>query len=85
MTEENKNQNKMTDELKELIIARLDVLPSDKKISIGSEGEFTKDELIERVKIGDSVGQTVVNLELEFLRALKDGSLLEDALAFSES
>jgi hypothetical protein len=84
MPEANKNQNKnASDELKELVIARLDVLPPNRKISIGSDGEFTKGELIERVKIGDEVGQTVIELELEFLRALKDGTLLEEALASS--
>ncbi len=85
MLQDSKNQNsKISDELKELIIARLDVLPPNRKISIGSDGEFTKSELIERVRAGDAVGQTVVALELEFLRALKDGTLLEAALASSE-
>lgn len=84
MLQYSKNQNSnVSDELKELVIARLDVLPPNRKISIGSEGEFTKGELIERVKMGDEVGQTVVELELEFLRALKDGTLLEEALASS--
>ena len=67
--------------VKELVIARLDVLPSDRRISIGGEGEFTKTELIAHVKDNDAVGKTIVALELEFLKALKDGSLLEQALA----
>ena len=71
----------ISDAVKELVIARLDVLPSNRKISIGSEGEFTKNELIGHVKDGDSIGKTIVALELEFLRALKDGTLLEQALA----
>ncbi len=83
--EKKSTNNQLTDELKELVIARLDVLPSNRKISIGSEGEFSKEELIEKVKRGDSVGQTVVELELEFLRALKDGTLLDEALSISNS
>jgi hypothetical protein len=71
----------ISDAIKELVIARLDVLPSDRKISVGGEGEFTKTELIEHVKDGDSIGRTIVDLEMEFLQALKDGSLLEQALA----
>jgi hypothetical protein len=86
MPEEKKtSQERIAENVKELVISRLDVLPSNRKISVGSEGEFTKLELIEHVKEGDSIGKTIINLELEFLRALKDGTLLEQALALSES
>jgi len=81
MTEEKKQQKEeISEDLKDLVIERLDVLPSDKKISIGSVGEFTKDELIERVKQGDEIGQKIVEIELSFLRALKEGTLLEELL-----
>lgn len=65
------------EEIKKLVIARLEALPSDKKISIGSKGEFTKEEIINHVKKGDSIGETMINIELEFLRAMKDGLLNE--------
>lgn len=60
-------------EIKELVIARLDAFPPDKKISIGHSGEFSKDELIQHVKAGDAVGEKIVEIELEFLRAIKEG------------
>lgn len=62
-------------EIKKIVIARLETLPPDKKISIGSSGEFSRDELIERVKLGDPVGKKMVQIELEFLRSLKKGML----------
>jgi len=62
-------------EIKKIVIARLETLPPDKKISIGSSGEFSRDEIIERVKLGDSVGKKMVQIELEFLRSLKKGML----------
>ena len=81
MTEEKKQQKEeISEDLKNLVIERLDVLPSDKKISIGSVGEFTKDELIEHVKQGDEIGQKIVEIELSFLRALKEGTLLDELL-----
>ena len=43
-------------ELQELIIARLEVLPGDVRISIGSLGNFSRDELITHVKKDDKVG-----------------------------
>ncbi len=79
-TESKKAKQEISKDLKELVIARLEIIPSDKKISIGSSGEFTKFELIKRVEKEDEVGQKVVELELTFLRALKDGILLKEIL-----
>lgn len=78
--EELKKSGKISEDLKDLVIYRLDTLPSDKKISIGSSGEFSKSELIEHVKRGDDIGQQIADIEITFLRALKDGTLLEDMI-----
>lgn len=76
------SKEEISEDLKELVIARLEVLSSDKRFSIGSDKkEFTKDELIEHVKKGNETGKKVVELELTFLRALKDGTLLDEILA----
>ena len=61
------------EEIKDLVIARLESLPENQKISIGSKGEFNKYELIESVKKGDEIGKKIIEIELEFLRALKKG------------
>lgn len=63
------------EEIKELVIARLETLPNDKKISIGSSGEFSKDELIRHIKRGDPIGKKIIQVEMEFLKALKEGIL----------
>ena len=68
----------ISEDLKDLIIYRLDTFPEDKRISIGSDGEFSKTELIEHVRNGDEIGQKIVELELTFLRALKEGVLLNE-------
>lgn len=59
----------MKEEVKELVIARLDQLPSNVKISIGGVGSFTKDELINHVKEGDSVGERVAEVQLAYIRS----------------
>jgi len=86
MQEKDNQQKKegISEDLKDLVIERLEVLSPHKKIYIGSVGAFTKDELIERVKQGDEIGQKIVNIELSFLRALKEGTLL-DILAYSDN
>lgn len=81
MAEELKKSEKIPEDLRELVICRLDIMPADKKISIGSVGEFSKSELIEHVKKEDEIGQKIVEVELTFLRALKEGVLLEEILA----
>ena len=80
--QQTKTEKRITDDLKELVIARLDILPPDKSISIGSVGKFTKKELIEHVKKEDEIGQKVVEVELAFLKALKEGILLEKVLHY---
>jgi len=76
-----KPEEEIPEDIKELVIYRLEMLSPDKQFSIGSyEKEFTRDELIEHVREGDEIGQKVVELELTFLRALKDGTLLEEVL-----
>ena len=68
---------KVTEDIKKLIIFRLNTLPADKKISIGSYGEFDREELIEHVKRNDIVGQKIVKVELEFLKAMSEGKFYE--------
>lgn len=67
----------LSEDIKELVIFRLETLPANRKISIGSQGEFTKDELIDHVKKEDAVGKKIVEVELEFLRAIKEGVMYE--------
>ena len=62
-----------TQEVKDLVIARLQTIPEGKDISIGSAGEFNKQQLIEHVERGDEIGRTVIQIEIEFLRDLKNG------------
>ena len=59
------------------MIARLLLLPSGKKISIGSYGNFTKEELIENINKGNEVGKKIIEIEMDFLKALKKGDLYE--------
>lgn len=76
MTEEDlKKQEEKQREIINLVIARIDMIPSDKFISIGSDGEFTKQQLIEEVKNHSKIGQKVVEMQLEYLRLLKEGIL----------
>jgi len=44
-------------EIRELVKARLSTFPVDKKICIGSYGEFSRDDLIKHVSKEDDIGK----------------------------
>lgn len=71
--EDKREEGKMDEELKKIVIARLEVFPSDKKISIGSIGEFTKQQMIENVEDETAVGEKIVEIQLNYLRSLQEG------------
>ncbi len=73
MPEKKKEKISDDEEIRELVVARLKLMSPGTVTSIGSMGTFTRDQLIERVEKGDEVGETVTNIEMEWLRALKDG------------
>ena len=64
-------------EIKDLVIARLKTLPEDKNISIGGDGEFTREELIRHVAENDAIGKKMIEIEMDFLRSLKEGIFYE--------
>ena len=59
------------DEVRKLVMARLSVLSKDTMISLGSDGSFTRDELIHSVKNGDNIGEKLAEIQLEWLRSFK--------------
>lgn len=63
------------EDVRNLVKARLDVMPKSIKISIGSEGSFSKEELKEHVDKKDSIGKKIVEIDMEFLQALKNGAI----------
>jgi len=58
--------------LADLVIARLQTLAEDQEISIGSEGKFSKRELLQHVRDGDKVGKKIIEIELNYLQSLKN-------------
>lgn len=66
------------EDIRNLVIARLRTFSRDRKISIGSEGKFSADELIERVKKNDDIGKTIVQIQLQYLQSLKEGLFLSE-------
>lgn len=71
--DDNKGKLLSDSDIRDLVTARLSVMPSDTIISVGSAGDFTKSELIKRVEAGDEVGEKIAQAQMAWLRALKEG------------
>lgn len=80
-----KKANKKKEDIKKLVIARLEGLPAGKRISIGAAGEFSRDDLIDRVERDDEIGEKITEIQLEYLRSLKEGIFYEQKVIGHET
>ncbi len=67
--------DKISKQIKELVLARLEVMPNTMKVSIGSYGAFSKNDLKGHVEKEDEIGKKVIEVQMAFLRAIKEGKL----------
>ena len=68
---------RVKEELKKLVIARLRTIPEDLHLSIG-EREFSKTDAIDHVRVGDAVGEHIMELQLAFLQDLATGKIYDN-------
>jgi len=66
------------EEIRKIVLARLKTYPSGRKISIGSQGSFSKDDLIKHVNRVDEIGIKIIEIQLQFLRSFKKDLLFEN-------
>lgn len=69
--------NFVRDNERDLVLARLDVMPQNFKLSIGDMGVFNKEELKEHVQKEDEVGKQVIDMQMKFIRDLTSGRIME--------
>jgi hypothetical protein len=60
-----------TDIEKKLVLARLETMPLDMELSLGSHGSFGKENLIHEVERGSEVGELVIEVYMNYLRFFK--------------
>ncbi len=56
-------------EIKKLVIARLQTMPSSMNVSLGSMGTFDREQLIEQVKKDTDIGEKIIEVHLNYLRS----------------
>lgn len=60
-------------EFRKVVYARIQSMPDGTTISIGSNQNLTKDEILSHVESNDEIGQKFIEIEKEFLQMLKEG------------
>ena len=76
-TDENNNESISQDAV-DLVVARLESIPQNVSISVGGEGSITVEEMIKSVKENSDIGKSIVKMQLDYIRSLKDLSFDED-------
>ncbi len=68
------NQKEKEDQIRKIVIERIKSMSPNVKIALGSKGEFLdKDELLQEVNDDTEIGKKVIEIQLKYLRALKEG------------
>lgn len=62
----------ITEEEWKLVKARIEAMPHNMRLSIGSFGTFNKEQIIEKIEKRDEVGRIVVEMQLNYIRKLKE-------------
>lgn len=70
--EKEQTVEKVSNDIVNLVVARLETIPKGVHVSIGGEGVFSVGELIERVKAQDDVGKKMIEVQLAYLRSLSN-------------
>lgn len=64
----------ISDKIKELVITKIESnMPTHLRLSIGSYGALTKEEIIHHIKEGDDIGKQIVKVHMSFLKAVASG------------
>jgi hypothetical protein len=71
LTEEQK------EELKKIVLARMQVMPADLNITIGGQ-DIAKKDLITHIENDDKIGEHLMLTELEFLQDLASGAIYKN-------
>ena len=78
MSEQENSKEKTNEKLKELVIMRINAIPSTTKLSIGGSKTLSKEEMIEHIKQDDKEGKQIVQMHINFIKAVTSGKLITE-------
>lgn len=74
---DSKEKNDISEEIKELVITRIEAQMSPNlRLSIGEKGSLNTEEIIEHVKRGDPIGRQIIESHMRFIKDQASGALI---------
>ncbi len=61
------------EEIRNIVLMRLESMPPNIKVSIGSNGDMSREDLIREVKKDSDLGKLIVKMQFEYLKSMKTG------------
>jgi len=78
MTTEKTSKEKINENLKQLVISRIQAsMSQNMRLSIGMNGRLDSEQLIKHINEEDEVGKQIVQAHLNFLKAQSSGELIK--------
>ena len=75
-TQVNKEE-KLKQDIKELVMARIKVSSRNLRISVGSE-QYNHEDILKSIEEGGELGEKVIDAQMRFLRDMAEGKLYAD-------
>ena len=72
--DEIRSDPELNEQLKRLVLQRVSVIPDTLQMAVG-ELELTKEDVAKHVRAEDDIGQQIMEMELNFLRAVASGAV----------
>lgn len=70
-----KQSKQLKEDKKKLAVARIRAIPNEFQISVGGDDSISRDEVIENIHSETSIGEKMVQVQLDFLRDMARGKL----------
>lgn len=70
--------NQLDEEIRRLVVERIKRTSDELQLVIGDgEKKYSKKELIKSVEKGDEVGRLIIDIQMNFLKAMAQGKIYE--------
>ena len=74
------DSEKKQQEIIQIVKARLSTMPKEAILSIGSYGEFKRDDLIKQVEQNTEIGKKIIDIQMHYLKMLKEGVFYDNPI-----
>jgi ribosome recycling factor len=64
-------------EFREIVIKRLEAMPDNIRVSMGSLGTFSREDLIKNVTENTELGKFIIQMQINYMRSMTKGFVNE--------